>query len=1481
MAAFSEAGWQEVSICNGGIELQNPNGPRYAVPIPAPISEVLTLPDGILLKCRAEQRFHHYQVVEAAPKAAPKYTYLAIVKHPYSDIYPLAPNWVNSHVDIKYSSATWPLLLGWEPNGELNLYLLRVDTSVTAKEKETLESLDPNLRDDSFGKHVSKDSLVFTEYLCSIGNFSFIQKIELGVGSNPLEIIVYIKEFQTVKVYVLSLQDDKVFGTTQEVGLVQSVRDFILVDRKYRFKFGLKEHTGCETLRYFKDLANETCTYTYFLRNDNLLLLYDGAQSLLEIPLQSILVSPPAFISHLKSPLVLVSNQCEYPVNTCVEIQDPLVLQCMSALYSILPSSLFSALQADILRKYLEARVRSYEDQVPEKARESSTQWGIFCNLILNLLKEGKSKKDFKKPKVTYSDEGSLDSGSAWEVMLASKFHTSNASHFSLIFGSEPPPQGTKHTEVSINFKTSPSKFTRNVFEILQSLHLLYENLKLNLLEHCYLYDLAALLSSIAKLLGKFGTRYLEYYQQDFNEINPNYNGETLESYVEENLQPQTLEVPSIHNWVFSVIREENPPFMPIMFETTRKICRIYECLSQSEQSSGFSELVRSPDAIQLEEDQSLQDYPIMTYGLKQPSTSKVTFKAKTAFEEIIKVLVEEKFTPEELKQIPYIFSIPIFAAINHIKHNPPFESVEWPKEALDLIGRVDIYLNYKDSVSKTESNQLDQQYEQILKLELNRENTSESISEHICSSDFRMEEIEAMLDVTKSLKMRMPDHSMSEEQFEAEKHNILFRICLRRASTCIGYGALSLGTSKASPTSASQIPPINFSALLPPNYDSRMTMSGQELETREKDFMVWPKFHIGVATGLKMLSENPSDYVKNRQWISYQRGEEDSSEHAGFIFALGLLGQLEALHDLDIYRYLRAEQESIIIAIYLGTALSAIGSMDDKIMRILRISIAFLIPPFVDIDMKLTQESASMLGFGLLYKGSGNRQVSEMLLVQLGRKPLSNKDIEREGMCLAAGVALGLVNLASANMTPGLEDLRIDERLINMFEGGRRMAPPKLLQSGGLINESKCSVTNEGDFVMTSVTAPGALLAYALIHLRTNDALIASKIQMPSAFYALEWVIPEHLMLKVLAKNLIMFDSIECSRDWVYSQIPSVIRFCFENTIEKVVSEFQSIEEIDFSVLANSYVYIIGGALLSLGFKFLGTANQEVASIIISQTNKIKDFKIQVLGGPIEVSNSNKNSIEKQTQMTVICAGALALGLVMAGTSDINSLRYLKTMRKRVENDYGYNLAVHMAIGFLSLGKSQYSFGNSDFEIAALLLAIYPKFPSSPSDNRYHLQAFRHLYVLAAQKRLLITRDAESKQLVNASVTVNYSDIGRVKLTTPVLLRPFSLCQGIEVTDVEYYYLNIDLHQLKNLELYLKKKETEEECNLPETRAPTKSELETWMGGSASPQQFRMTQKCIEDFESREITDAPKSSEFCLAGRPSELLALLSFYSF
>ena len=45
--------------------------------------------------------------------------------------------------------------------------------------------------------------------------------------------------------------------------------------------------------------------------------------------------------------------------------------------------------------------------------------------------------------------------------------------------------------------------------------------------------------------------------------------------------------------------------------------------------------------------------------------------------------------------------------------------------------------------------------------------------------------------------------------------------------------------------------------------------------------------------------------------------------------------------------------------------------------------------------------------------------------------------------------------------------------------------------------------------------------------------------------------------------------------------------------------------------------------------------------------------------------------------------------------------------------------------------------------------------FPSSPSDNRYHLQALRHFYVLAIESRLLQARDIDTGEFLNLNMRV------------------------------------------------------------------------------------------------------------------------------
>ena len=96
-----------------------------------------------------------------------------------------------------------------------------------------------------------------------------------------------------------------------------------------------------------------------------------------------------------------------------------------------------------------------------------------------------------------------------------------------------------------------------------------------------------------------------------------------------------------------------------------------------------------------------------------------------------------------------------------------------------------------------------------------------------------------------------------------------------------------------------------------------------------------------------------------------------------------------------------------------------------------------------------------------------------------------------------------------------------------------------------------------------------------------------------------------------------------------------------------------------------------------------------------------------------------------------------------------------------------------------------RYSLSRSNKAIAALVVALYPKFPNSSTDNRYnniitltmyvyngincvngislncryHLQALRHLYVLAAEPRILVTRDVRTDQACSVDVIVRCDD--------------------------------------------------------------------------------------------------------------------------
>lgn len=207
-----------------------------------------------------------------------------------------------------------------------------------------------------------------------------------------------------------------------------------------------------------------------------------------------------------------------------------------------------------------------------------------------------------------------------------------------------------------------------------------------------------------------------------------------------------------------------------------------------------------------------------------------------------------------------------------------------------------------------------------------------------------------------------------------------------------IGQGAFNLGISRSFITDIIKINKINLSAIMP--NDIKITL---DLKDDKEAIIHWPEFHAGMAAGLKLsrhvipLSE---DHLKT--WIFYQKPDTPKRDHSGFLLSLGLLGYLKCFSPTDIYQYLKPNNEFTSVAILLGVSASNIGKSDEALSKALVLHIPALLPPSIDVEIPINVQTSALLGIGLLHKGTCNRTMTEMTLSQIGKRPSSDKCLER-----------------------------------------------------------------------------------------------------------------------------------------------------------------------------------------------------------------------------------------------------------------------------------------------------------------------------------------------------------------------------------------------------------------------------------------------------------------------------------------------------
>jgi len=89
--------------------------------------------------------------------------------------------------------------------------------------------------------------------------------------------------------------------------------------------------------------------------------------------------------------------------------------------------------------------------------------------------------------------------------------------------------------------------------------------------------------------------------------------------------------------------------------------------------------------------------------------------------------------------------------------------------------------------------------------------------------------------------------------------------------------------------------------------------------------------------------------------------------------------------------------------------------------------------------------------------------------------------------------------------------------------------------------------------------------------------------------------------------------------------------------------------------------------------------------------------------------------------------------------------------LRWRIDEDirYGTHMCYGAAVGLLFLGGGAITLGRTPSDVAVLLMSLFPVWPSSTSDQQYHLQPLRHLYVLATRQRAIDAIDVDTWQPV------------------------------------------------------------------------------------------------------------------------------------
>jgi len=885
---------------------------------------------------------------------------------------------------------------------------------------------------------------------------------------------------------------------------------------------------------------------------------------------------------------------------------------------------------------------------------------------------------------------------------------------------------------------------------IIVGLHLFREELKLDVLAANVLHKLAPVLAQIGSWLGwaAWGASITGYYMLESSD---------MESWLFEDSVITDLKIPPA---------PFEPPQIVQFIENANLDAKIIPFMSLLDVVSSAEAGLTSKSTAEAS-GQVLMEITPRTVAI----ATLLTTDARGCMDARVAEMASWGLDLSVLETLPESVAVSFRAALSRCQAQ---SSKTWDEKVPNIIGRDDIAMLERDNRTikrhgrslTTTSNEATRDVHTICNSTLevdtigaydgSAELDRQSITRMIFKDDQRFAEAAKLVHPLHTPVARCtPEPGWSDTDLLEAQQELVKTIAIRTLSVSLGRGLIFYSARLPLLTEKYPIHGFTLSCVMKP---ANTTVTADRNQYTEEK-VSWAFFHAGVEAGLS-ISRNARGI--DTSWILFNKPHELKNRHAGFLLALGLNGHLRSIAKWVAFKYLTPKHTMTSIGLLLGLSASYLGTMDTLITRLLSVHVTRMLPPgAAELNLSPLTQTSGIMGIGLLYCNTQHRRMSEIMLSEIENMDQEDNSsphdsLRDESYRLAAGFALGLINLGRGKDLKGLHDMHIVERLLAL-----------------------ATVTKKVNLVhiLDKATA-AATVALALIFMKTHDTALAQKINIPDTMHQFDYVRPDIFLLRTVARNLILWNEIRASEGWMRMRLPSIYQHKLKlASVRALISEDMP------------FLNIVAGLCFSIGLRYAGTGSHEVRNLLAQYLDQfIRISRLPALHYDGKFTRITVRNCQDVVSLSAAC--------VMAGTGDLHIFRRLRSLHGRTDVDipYGSHLASHFAIGVLFLGGGTHTLGTSNIAVAALLCAFYPLLPNTILDNKSHLQAFRHLWVLAAEARCLIPRDVDTLRPVSVPILVTLRTGLDLAMTAPCLLPELNTVSKIQTQDPEYWHITLDL---------------------------------------------------------------------------------------